>query len=104
VSKTLVGSMPADAVVARIGATSSPCALPDRSAESALILLEEVRTHLASRDLPPAGRPVTVSVGVAARPPHGDTFDELLRAADRAMYGRRRRGGTASRSSSTRRW
>jgi diguanylate cyclase (GGDEF)-like protein len=86
VSKTLVGSMPADAVVARIGGDELAVALPDRSAESALILLEEVRTHLASRDLPPAGRPVTVSVGVAARPPHGDTFDELLRAADRAMY------------------
>lgn len=85
-AKTLVGSLPSDATVGRIGGDEFAVALPDRSAESALILLEEVRTYLAGRDLPPAGRPVTISVGVAARPTHGTTFEELVRAADRAMY------------------
>ncbi len=85
-AKTLTGSLPGDTVVARIGGDELAVALPDRSAESALILLEEIRSHLATKDLPAAGRPVTISVGVAARPPHGTTSDELLRAADRAMY------------------
>jgi diguanylate cyclase len=85
-TRTLVGSLPADAVVGRIGGDELGVALPERSAENALILLEEIRTHLAGHPLPEVGRAVTISVGVAARPPHGETFDELLRAADQAMY------------------
>jgi diguanylate cyclase len=85
-ARTLVGSLPDDAVVARLGGDEFGAWLPGRSAESALILFEEIRVHLATHPLPETGRPATVSVGVAARPPHGATFDELLRAADQAMY------------------
>ncbi len=85
-AKTLVGSLPAEAVVARIGGDELAAALPERTAEGALILLEEVRAHLASHDVPDVDRPVTISVGVAARPAHGSRFDDLMRAADQAMY------------------
>ncbi|HSL59680.1 MAG TPA: GGDEF domain-containing protein [Acidimicrobiales bacterium] len=86
VAATLRGSLPDDAIVARFGGDELVVAFPDRSAEGALILLEEVRAHLAAHPMPPLERPVTVSIGVAARPPHGSTFGELLRAADQAMY------------------
>lgn len=85
-TRTITKSLPADAITGRIGGDELLVALPERSAESALILLEEIRTFLASHAVPKAGRPVTISVGVAARPSHGSTFDELLRAADQAMY------------------
>lgn len=32
------------------------------------------------------GQPITVSVGVSAHPDHGDRFEVLLDAADRALY------------------
>lgn len=86
VATTLRGSLPGDAIVARMGGDELVAALPDRTAEGALILLEEVRAHLAEHPMPPLDRPVTVSIGVAARPPHGRSLDELLRAADQAMY------------------
>jgi diguanylate cyclase (GGDEF)-like protein len=37
-------------------------------------------------------RPVTISVGIAIYPEHGSTKDELIRAADQAMY-RAKKGG-----------
>jgi diguanylate cyclase len=85
-ARTLTGSLPDDVVVARLGGDEFGILLPARSAESALILFEEIRAHLAAHAPPETGRSATISVGIAARPPHGATFDELLRAADQAMY------------------
>jgi diguanylate cyclase len=85
-ARTLTGSLPDDAFVARLGGDEFGILLPGRSAESALILFEEIRAYLATHPLPETGRPATISVGIAARPPHGITFDELMRAADQAMY------------------
>jgi len=85
-ARTITGSLPAEAVTGRIGGDEIAVVLPDRSAESALILLEEIRTFLTEHEDPRVARPVTISVGVAARPPHGSTFEDLLRAADQAMY------------------
>ncbi len=45
------------------------------------------RTHL--------GR-LTASIGIASYPEHGDHLDELLAAADRAMYAAKHGGETAS--------
>jgi diguanylate cyclase (GGDEF)-like protein len=86
-AQSLAGSLPGDAVVSRFGGDEFLVALPQTSAEGALILLEEVRAYLAHH-VPVAsiGRPVPITVGIAARPPHGATLDELLRAADGAMY------------------
>jgi diguanylate cyclase (GGDEF)-like protein len=86
-ARSFSGSLPADAIVSRVGGDEFALALPGVSAEGALILLEEIRSYLSSHVPSPAiGRPVPITVGVAARPPHGSTLDELLRAADAAMY------------------
>ena len=86
-AQSLAGSLPGDAVVSRFGGDEFLVALPNTSAEGALILLEEVRAYLASHvPIPEVGRPVPITVGIAARPPHGSNLDELLRAADGAMY------------------
>jgi diguanylate cyclase len=86
-ARSFAGSLPPDAIVSRIGGDEFAIALPGASAEGALILLEEVRAYLASHvPSKTIGRPVPITVGVAARPPHGATYDELLRAADAAMY------------------
>jgi diguanylate cyclase len=85
--KVLLGSVPAEAMVARIGGDEYAVALPDTPAESALILLEEIRTHFSGRQPSPnVPRKVHLSVGIASRPPHAETFQDLLRAADEALY------------------
>ena len=92
--RTLQGSLPKKAVIARLGGDEYAMALPDTTAENALILLEEVRSHLAGRpasdDIP---SPLQVSIGIAARPPHAAEPDQLYLAAEQAMYRAKRDGG-----------
>ena len=91
--RTFTRSLPPDATVVRVGGDEYAAALPDHSAESALILLEEIRAHVAgqypNKKVP---WPVSVSAGVAARPPHGETPAELLAAAREALMRAKRDG------------
>lgn len=91
--RTFTRSLPAEAIVVRVGGDEYAAALPDHSAESALILLEEIRAHVGAQ-YPTAQIPwpLTVSAGVAARPPHGETPAELLAAAREALMRAKRDG------------
>jgi diguanylate cyclase (GGDEF)-like protein len=86
VERTLTASLPAEAVVGRVGGDEYAVALPRTSAESALILLEEVRAHLEERD------GIHVSIGVAAQPQHATGASQLLRAAGEALFRAKREG------------
>ena len=88
--KTLTSNTPDDAVVARLGGDEFGVILPGSSAESALILLEEIRAHFADHTI--EDPPIDVSVGIAAAPPHGATAGELIRAAGEALMRAKREG------------
>lgn len=99
--KTLNGSVPGDAIVGRLGGDEYAIALPEHSAEMALIVFEEIRNHFAEHPFVPElapdkrhqGRaPLGVSAGIAARPPHATDTVELLRAADQALARAKREG------------
>lgn len=91
--RTLTGSVPRDAIVAHISGDEYGVALPDMSAESALILLEEIRVHFSSHDASAqVPQRVQVSVGIAARPAHARTAADLMRAADEALFRAKREG------------
>ena len=90
--KTLAGSVPVEAVVARLGGDEYSVALPGYAAESALILLEEVRSHFASHGVRGVDEELDASVGIAAAPPHGSTGEELYRAAGEALMRAKREG------------
>ena len=69
--------------------------LPDTGNEGAQVVAERVRENLAKhRFLTTAGFEVrlTASIGSAALPEAASTADELLRAADYAMYGVKAQG------------
>ncbi len=89
--ETLTGSLPADAIVGRLGGDEFAIALPNTSAENALILLDEVRTHLADHPLDEGT--LSATFGVAARPPHATDTEELLRCASEALARGKREGG-----------
>ena len=88
---TLTGSLPKDAIVGRLGGDEFGIALPNASAENALILLEEVRSHLA--DHPVDGWTIDSTFGVAARPPHATETTDLFRCANEALARGKREGG-----------
>src|SRR5688500_982994 len=76
--RTLTGSLPADdAVVARIGGDEYAIALLGTSAESALIQLEEVRSHYAAHGVQGIDEALDASFGIAARPPHAEDIDDV---------------------------
>jgi diguanylate cyclase (GGDEF)-like protein len=91
--RTLTGSLPKEAIVGRLGGDEYAAALPDHSAEVALILFEEIRAHYSEHPFAPNIQPaLSVSAGVAARPPHATDTADLLRAADQAMARAKREG------------
>jgi diguanylate cyclase len=81
----LLGSLPEEAAVARLGGDEYAVLLFDQPAESALIVMEEVRRHFSSRTLPEVPYKVQLSVGIACYPTHGAKAG-LERAADEALY------------------
>lgn len=89
--KTLTASLPSDAIVGRLGGDEFGVALPNASAENALILLEEVRSHLAEH--PVDGWVIGATFGVAARPPHATETSDLFRCANEALARGKREGG-----------
>ena len=91
--RTLKGSLPPDAVVARVGGDEYAAALPEHSAESALIVMEEIRKHFENQ-FPTSEVPFSagVSAGIAARPPHGESPSQLLAAAREALMRAKRDG------------
>ena len=91
--RTLIGSLPQEAIVGRLGGDEYAILLPDLPAEGALILLEEIRNHFSSK--PPTknlNHNVTISIGIATRPTHAKDFQELFKAADEALYSTKKRG------------
>jgi len=82
-------------VVARFGGDEFSVILPDTGREGAVFVAERICARIrAFRFLEPDGLAVrlTASVGVATLPEVTVSAEELLRAADRAMYRVKDRG------------
>lgn len=79
-------ALPPSGLVAHVRGDEFAVVLPDAAPESLLIALESARQAIA------AAEPVTLSAGVAGRPQHGASSDELLSAADTALVRAKRDG------------
>ena len=77
--------------VFRIGGEEFCALLPGLAEEDAYSVADGIRQRVAAI-VAPLQNPVTISVGVASFPAHGRNRDELLAAADAAMYSSKRGG------------
>ena len=77
--------------VARYGGEEFLLMMPETEIDAATKLAERIRRKIADEKLP-AGK-ITLSLGVAAFPLHGDGPDPLIAAADAALYEAKRAGG-----------
>ncbi len=83
--------------VARFGGDEFVVVLRDADRAGAQIVANRLREILAAQELPGApGFPLKVSVGVAISGEDGSTSEELLAAADEAMYAEKRSHKRAS--------
>jgi len=97
VSQALRANIRGEDFVGRLGGDEFLVVLPQTDASGALIAAERIRNKLAALGLLGPGDEridfVGFSMGVASYPAQGDTRDDLIRAADEAMYRAKRAGG-----------
>jgi diguanylate cyclase (GGDEF)-like protein len=72
-------------VAARLGGDEFGLVIPNATTEHAVEVAERLRRALIERGLE-SGHPITATFGIAAYPGEGAGLNDLLRAADRAMY------------------
>lgn len=74
--------------VCRYGGEEILIAMPNTPLEQAQQRAAELVEKISSQNIAFEGHwlSITVSIGVAAFPQHGETIDEVIRAADQAMY------------------
>src|SRR4029079_18486328 len=75
-------------VVARYGGDEFVCIFPGASASAAAGIGERIRRHITDAPLKieSAEGPISVSIGVASYPRHGEKFETVARNADKALY------------------
>jgi diguanylate cyclase (GGDEF)-like protein len=76
--------------VARYGGEEFLVMLPETGMPEALEIAERIRALIADEVFP--GRRTTVSIGVAEFPLHGDSPEQVIAAADEALYEAKREG------------
>jgi diguanylate cyclase (GGDEF)-like protein len=79
-------------VVCRYGGEEFSILVPQTTGEHALGVAEKLRRVIADWSFPGVPSPVTVSIGVADFPENGATRDELVKAADAALYAAKQAG------------
>jgi len=73
-------------MVCRYGGEEFAVVVPETTGENALSVAEKLRRQVEAFDFPGVPRPVTISCGVADFPTQGLTRDEVVAAADSALY------------------
>jgi diguanylate cyclase (GGDEF)-like protein len=73
-------------MVCRYGGEEFAVVVPETTGENAVTVAEKLRRQVECYPFPGVPRPVTISCGVADYPVHGLTRDEVVAAADSALY------------------
>jgi two-component system cell cycle response regulator len=73
-------------MVCRYGGEEFAVVVPETTGDNAMIVAEKLRRQVECHPFPGVPRPVTISCGVADYPMHGVTRDEVVAAADGALY------------------
>ena len=104
-AKTVTASMRETNLAARYGGEEFIVILPDTSAKSSTLVAERIRKAVMSMVVPSnTEKPLpqlTVSIGVAAFPEHGQTLEEIIQASDKALYESKRSGRNRVTAAST---
>src|SRR5579863_1824063 len=79
-------------VVCRYGGEEFGILLTQTNAQHAMSVAEKLRKMVAGWQFPGVPQTVTISAGTAAMPDHGTSRDELVRAADAALYAAKQAG------------
>ncbi|HWR34911.1 MAG TPA: sensor domain-containing diguanylate cyclase [Clostridia bacterium] len=76
----------------RFGGEEFAVIVPATTGENALAVAEKLRRAVEGWHFPGVPRRISISIGVAEYPQHGETRDALVRAADAALYVAKQKG------------
>jgi diguanylate cyclase (GGDEF)-like protein len=79
-------------LLCRYGGEEFAIVVPETTGENAMRVAEKLRRQIETHHFPGVPRPVTISCGVADYPTHGITRDEVVAAADSALYNAKQLG------------
>jgi diguanylate cyclase (GGDEF)-like protein len=96
VSAVMADTVRSADVVCRIGGEEFAMVLPETDSGGAQLVAERTREQVSGLAIPGVGK-VTVSLGIASVPEHAVDRDELMEAADRALYLAKRDGKNRTR-------
>ncbi len=87
-ARTIKERLPLDAFFGRIGGEEFAVFIPEAGGRNPLLLLEDLRSAVEKANIQSQGRPLrlTVSIGAATVAKAGLNFDNLVAAADCALY------------------
>ncbi|MGO8789238.1 MAG: diguanylate cyclase [Terriglobia bacterium] len=95
-AKTVTDSLRETNLTARYGGEEFTIVLPDTSAKSCLLVAERIRKAVMAMVVPSNSESplpqLTVSMGIAVFPDHGQNVEEVIQAADKALYESKRNG------------
>lgn len=88
---------PSEPIAGRYGGDEFAIFFPNIERESALLLMERLRAEIESisrfkNDATELETQITISCGIASYPVDGNTFNEILRKADQALYKAKKSG------------
>jgi diguanylate cyclase (GGDEF)-like protein len=86
VGAVLAETVRASDFVGRNGGEEFIVLLPDTDTDAALVVAEKIRAAISDISVTGVARAITASLGVATMPHHASDGDQLVRAADRALY------------------
>jgi diguanylate cyclase (GGDEF)-like protein len=89
-------------IACRYGGEEFAIIVPETTGDHALAVAEKLRQVIENWHFPGVSHKVTVTGGVASYPQNGTTRDDLVRAADEALYGGKQAGRNRILPSATR--
>jgi len=90
-------------LLCRYGGEEFALVVPETTGENAVRVAEKLRRQVENHHFPGVPRPVTISCGVADYPTHGISRDEVVAAADNALYTAKQTGRNRVASASLKR-
>lgn len=92
IAKILCEELGDEDIVARLGGDEFVLVLPQHEVERAIALAERIRAHVEQTEMAEINGHVTTSIGVATFPAHTSSSDQLVGAADKALYAAKEKG------------